>query len=103
MDQLHSIVLNLSQHTHGFNHEDGEILAINKIFTKLTGYTLKDIPTIRDWTIKAYGYEMNLVADYVNRLYKGEETVHDGEYQIRTAQGQERIWDFSTSAMGSYM
>jgi PAS domain S-box-containing protein len=34
--------------------EDGQHIYVNPTFTAITGYTLEDIPTGRDWTYKAY-------------------------------------------------
>ena len=55
--------------------EDGEILQLNKTWTELTGYTLEDIPSIPDWTSKAYGEHKQAVRADIDNLYHLDERV----------------------------
>ena len=55
--------------------EDGEILQLNKTWTELTGYTLEDIPSIPDWTSKAYGEHKQTVRADIDNLYHLDERV----------------------------
>lgn len=80
--------------------EDGEVLQINKIWTKLTGYAHEDIPTIEQWTEKAYGEQKNVVKEVIDRLFDTGEIVHEGEFNIRTKDGNTQIWDFRTAPLG---
>ncbi|MCT7951617.1 PAS domain S-box protein [Ancylothrix sp. C2] len=80
--------------------EDGEVIALNQTWTELSGYTLEDIPTIADWTQKAYGERKNSVYDYIDKLYSLAGRVEEGEYEIRTASGNIKIWEFSSAPLG---
>ncbi|MFP4100494.1 PAS domain S-box protein [Coleofasciculus sp.] len=80
--------------------EDGEVLQINQIWTELTGYTHDDIPTMADWTEKAYGERRQVVREQIDQLYALNDRIHDGEVAIATKQGSQRIWDFSSAPLG---
>jgi len=80
--------------------EDGEVLLINQAWTKLTGYTYQDIPTIADWTQKAYGTRQALVQADIDRLYHLNQPIAEGEYTITTRDRSTRIWDFYSAPLG---
>jgi PAS domain S-box-containing protein len=80
--------------------EDGEVVTINTPWTQLTGYEHSDIPTIADWTKKAYGTRMDLVRADIDSLYALDGPKAEGEYTIMTRSGQTRTWDFSSAPIG---
>ncbi len=80
--------------------EDGEVLRINNAWMELTGYTHSEIPTIADWTSRAYGQRMNDVLAGINSLFRRNGVVYEGEFSIRIKSGQTRIWDFSSAPLG---
>ena len=81
--------------------EDGEVITISREWKNITGYTLEDIPTLTDWTQKAYGEnDYQSVLTFIKTLYDQKETLHDGEYIINTTSGQKRAWDFYSSYVG---
>ncbi len=80
--------------------EDGQVLTINTPWTRLTGYEHSDIPTIADWTRKAYGTQMDLVRKEIDHLYSMDGSKAEGEYTINTSFGEQRIWDFSSAPIG---
>lgn len=80
--------------------EDGEIVQINQVWTELTGYTHEDIPNIREWTAKAYGENQNSIREVINKLYSFQGRVSDGEFTIKTKDGKELVWDFSSASLG---
>jgi PAS domain S-box-containing protein len=80
--------------------EDGEVLQVNQMWTELTGYTHADIPTMADWTEKAYGERREVVREQIDQLYALNDKIHDGEFAIATKQGSQRIWDFSSAPLG---
>ncbi|HEY9808244.1 MAG TPA: PAS domain S-box protein [Halomicronema sp.] len=80
--------------------EDGEVIALNHTWTELTGYTLEDIPTIADWVQKAYGERKNSVLESIDNFYTLASRVEEGEYEIKTADGNIRVWDFSSASLG---
>ena len=79
--------------------EDGEVLSVNRAWTSLSGYALADIPTIRDWTQAAYGFEAHDVRSVIDRLYESAEPTREGEFAVRTANGWTRIWDFESAPL----
>lgn len=81
--------------------EDGEVLQINYAWTELTGYTHADIPTIEDWTQKAYGSRKASVKADIEGLHLLNKRVSEGEYAVTTANGEKRIWDFYSAPLGS--
>jgi PAS domain S-box-containing protein len=80
--------------------EDGQVITINTPWTQLTGYDHSDIPTITDWTRKAYGNQMDIVREDIVNLYALDGPKAGGEYTITTSSGEQRIWDFSSAPIG---
>lgn len=80
--------------------EDGEVLLVNEVWTELTGYAPEDIGTIGDWTEKAYGDRKGVVQERIDRLYSSSRRVEEGKFPVRTKDGDERIWEFSSAPMG---
>ncbi|MBV5260841.1 PAS domain S-box protein [Synechococcus moorigangaii CMS01] len=79
---------------------DGEILQLNSAWTELTGYTLAEIPTVVEWAKKAYRENFSVAMARIQKVYSIDKPTHDGEYQLTTKEGQQRIWDFSGSPLG---
>ena len=79
--------------------EGGEVLMISKKWTELSGYAHADIPTILDWTEKAYGANSERVRDRIGRLYEIEEPI-EGEDYVTTVRGERRTWEFRTAPLG---
>lgn len=80
--------------------ENGDIVQISQTLIDITGYTAEQIPTIADWTRLAYGHEQAVVIADINRLYKLDQRVDEGEYRVRCQDGSERIWAFSSAPLG---
>ena len=80
--------------------EDGKVVQINRTWTELTGYTHSDIPTIADWTEKAYGSRKELIQEDIERLYNLDRRISEGEYTITTRNGEKRIWEFYSAPLG---
>lgn len=80
--------------------EDGMVLNLSKEWTKLTGYQLNDIPTIYDWTEKAYGQNKEEVINFIHKLYKLTTIQHDGEFVVTTKDGRKLTWDFNSGYIG---
>lgn len=80
--------------------EDGEVIQINQTWTELSGYTHAEIPTIADWTEKAYGERKEDIRGIIEQLYKIERRIDEGEFVIKDATSQERIWNFSSAPLG---
>ncbi|NQE36982.1 sensor histidine kinase [Microcoleus asticus] len=80
--------------------ENGEVLQINCAWTELSGYQHSEIPTIEDWTEKAYHNRKSLVKADIDRLHQLNARISEGEYMIATASGESRIWDFYSAPLG---
>ncbi len=82
-------------------HSEGKVLQLTDEWTRITGYTLEDIPSIDKWVQKAYGQNAAPSKEFIENLYKIESRVDDGEWEVKTKDGRFRIWDFSTSPIGT--
>lgn len=80
--------------------ENGEVLQVNSAWTELSGYQHSEIPTIEDWTEKAYHSRQSLVQADIDRLHQLNARISEGEYIIATASGETRIWDFYSAPLG---
>jgi PAS domain S-box-containing protein len=82
--------------------EDGMILMINATFTEISGYTMEDIPTIEDWSHKAFAdrfLEQPSLIFYEE--LPGDDVKKSREFEINTRSGGKRIWDFSYAVLGT--
>jgi PAS domain S-box-containing protein len=80
--------------------EDGEIVMLNKAWTEWSGYRHEEIPTLAEWTERAYGTRKDTIKAGIEKLYDLETPVREGEFVIRTRSGETRIWDFSSAGLG---
>ncbi len=80
--------------------EDGKVLQLSKGWTEFSGYTILDIPTLDDWTEKAYGSRKGTEKDYIDKLFEINETVYNGEWHVKAKDGSMRIWEFQTTPLG---
>ncbi len=98
-DRLHSAILN-APFPMLLHAEDGENILLSKSWTEYSGYSLKDIPTIAAWTEKAYGAKSAILKEYIDDLFKLNDKMYNGEFEVRAKNGEKRIWDFSTAPIG---
>ncbi|NQV36020.1 MAG: PAS domain S-box protein [Phycisphaeraceae bacterium] len=80
--------------------EDGEVVQISKAWSELTGYQAEEIPTITEWTAKAYGQGRHLIRTDIDMLYELNDKKNEGEYDISTKDGRVLTWDFSSAPLG---
>ncbi|MBL1176982.1 PAS domain S-box protein [Pantanalinema sp. GBBB05] len=80
--------------------ENGEILQLSHAWTEITGYTLAEIPTIAAWTERAYGEQQAIIQAKINQLYSLTERIAEPRIELRTCQGEARIWDFFSAPIG---
>ena len=81
--------------------DDGRVVMINAAWTKFSGYTLEEIPTIDEWTHKAYGEGApERKSEILSEGFSQTDIKQWGEYEITTRSGEKRIWDFSTAPLG---
>lgn len=82
------------------HNEKGKVVLVNKAWKTLSGYSHSEIDTIEKWTQKAYGKEMPIVKEYIDKLYKLDAKTEEGEYSIFTKNGDTVIWQFSSAPLG---
>jgi len=80
--------------------EDGEVLQVSRSWSEISGYAPEDIPTISDWTERAYGERKEIVQADIDRLYALDRRITERDYTIRTKDGATRVWDFSSAPLG---
>ncbi|MDZ7753142.1 MAG: PAS domain S-box protein [Gammaproteobacteria bacterium] len=80
--------------------EDGEVLALSRTWTDISGYSREDIPTVADWTERAYGERRAPVQARIDALYGLTGRKAEGEFTIRCRDGSRRVWDFSSVGLG---
>ncbi|MBK8755352.1 MAG: diguanylate cyclase [Candidatus Competibacteraceae bacterium] len=80
--------------------EDDRILQLSKGWTRYSGYTLADLPTLGDWTERAYGARTGSEKDYIDRLFLIDATMNNGEWIVTAKDGSKRIWEFQTTPLG---
>lgn len=81
--------------------ETGEVLALSRSWTDITGYTQHDIPTLAAWADLAYGAEAPAVLTRIKDLYALTTRQAEGDFRVRCRDGSTRIWEFSSIALGS--
>ena len=80
--------------------EDGEVIALSRAWTELSGWRHEDIPSIGLWTAKAHAEEQERVRARIQDLHDLERQNASGEYTITCRDGSHRIWDFSSASLG---
>ncbi len=80
--------------------EEDNVIQLSKGWTRYSGYTLEDIPTLGDWTEKAYGSRKGIEKEYIDNLFKIKETVNNGEWNVKCKNDEKRIWEFFTTPLG---
>lgn len=81
--------------------EDGQVVMLSREWMRLTGYTLEDIPTVDAWLRAAYGPEVAEIRSRgIDEAYHSEGPALQGEFGVRTASAETRIWKFYASPLG---
>lgn len=80
--------------------DDGEIIKINRTWTEITGYTIKDNPTTSEWAEISDVFIKNVDSNKISRLINLKKRQNDGEYSVRTRDGEIRIWNFYSAYIG---
>ena len=80
--------------------EDDRVLQLSVGWTELSGYSIEDIPTLPDWTEKAYGERTGIKKAYIDDLFNIDHSVNNGEWTVKTKDGSTRIWEFQATPLG---
>lgn len=78
--------------------EEDNVLQLSEGWTKFSGYTIEDIPTLTDWTERAYGERTGSKKEYIDQLFLIDKTVDNGEWEIMAKDGSKRIWGFPNNS-----
>lgn len=81
--------------------EDGTVIMLNEAFSNLTGYTLKDIPTIKKWDEKLKGSQKIIDKKIIEKLFKSNKSLEKGKMKVITKNDQELIWIRSLAPLGN--
>nr|CRH04636.1 putative Histidine kinase with PAS sensor domain, response regulator receiver domain and Hpt domain [Candidatus Magnetococcus massalia] len=79
---------------------DGEVMEVSRAWTQITGYPHDAIPTMDQWAKRAFGEQSKEASAGIEKLYATDGQTHGGEHPVRTVDGHERIWDFSSAPLG---
>ena len=83
------------------SNEDGEVLLVNKMWEKLSGYAYEEINTIYKWREKAFGIKSKNMVKVMDNFYSVENYVDDKEYFIKTKAENVLVWKFNYSSLGT--
>ncbi|EWY42077.1 chemotaxis protein CheY [Skermanella stibiiresistens SB22] len=80
--------------------EDGDVIHLSAAWLRLTGYSATQITTVAAWTELAHGAAPQTARADIERLFEFDGPVEEGEYTIRTANGQSLVWAFQSAPIG---
>jgi len=82
-------------------HKNGKIIDLSDEWIRLTGYTINDIPTIEEWSRKAYGEKSVPSKEFIMDLYNLETNQDDGVWNVNTSTNDTLIWQFYSGPLGN--
>lgn len=80
--------------------DNGKIIKINRTWADITGYTIKEIPTTSEWAEISDVFTKNTDDTKISTLINLKKRQNDGDYSVRTRNGDTRIWDFYSAYIG---
>lgn len=81
--------------------EDGAVVMINSEWSRRTGYSLKDIPTIDGWAKKAFGAECASVFEKLGFMYQTGTPCTYEALPVTTGSGEKLVWNLCSAPAGS--
>ncbi len=82
-------------------HDGDAILEMSAAWAETSGYTQADTPTLSAWTARTQAQAADRMAAHLAHLAQATGTVPAGEQPVRTRDGGTRIWDLSSTPLGS--
>lgn len=80
--------------------EDGEVIYLSDIWTKISGYSKEDIPTVNHWLDTAYDEERSKIKNIIENLYIDKDFLNNNETFIKTKSNEIRKWSFNSKYLG---
>ncbi|MBD0274611.1 MAG: PAS domain S-box protein, partial [Acetobacteraceae bacterium] len=80
--------------------DDGEVLALSRSWTELTGYGPERLRTHHEWLRLAYPGRHEEVGAALEAEFAAGRVVRTGDVAVRTASGEERVWDLQAVPLG---
>ncbi len=80
--------------------EDGEVVALSRSWTELSGFGPEEIPTHSAWLRLAYPDRHQEIEALLEEEFTAGEVVRTGERTIHTKSGEARIWDVQAVPLG---
>lgn len=80
--------------------EDGEVLAISRVWLEITGYEADEISTVAKWTERAYGDRKEAAQKAIRKIYRAQKPLSEGEFEVTCKNGERRVWEFSSTPLG---
>ncbi|HAN19473.1 MAG: hypothetical protein A2X13_02245 [Bacteroidetes bacterium GWC2_33_15] len=102
-------IIDLSPIPIGISNKETIITDLNHQFTRVFGYTLKDVPTINDWYLRAYpNKEMrnNYIKQWnerIAKIFKTNLPIEPLETIVTCKDGKEKVIQLHASAIGENM
>ena len=84
----------------GLYADDGEIVLVNRAWCRITGYSPGELRTVAEWAGRAYGPRKDAAQADIESRFDLRESIREGEFAIRTKDGGQRFWDFSSAPVG---
>lgn len=80
--------------------EHGRVLQISKGWTRFSGYTLEEIPTLQKWLEKSLGADPEIIQQHQKTLLTVQQITPPFEWQIKAKDEKKRTWDIQTTPLG---
>ena len=81
--------------------EDGTVIMLNEAFSNLSGYALKDIPTIKKWNENVVGIKNLIDKEMIENIFRDNVSVYAGQIKVITKSAEELIWIRSLAPLGN--
>jgi PAS domain S-box-containing protein len=80
--------------------DDDHILHMSRGWSQHSGYAIEEVPTLSQWIGRAQASTKAEVEGIIQKMYLATGTVQGRESPVRTKDGEQRIWEFSTTPLG---
>jgi PAS domain S-box-containing protein len=78
-------------------HDGEQILDMNRAWSDMAGISASQAPTISAWVTQVQPSRVDELPAFRARLAEATGTVRDHEQVVRTPDGEERVWEFSST------